>query len=81
VVAPGTQRRPPAARADLGRQALALVAGTGEHDAPVEPVTGDDPAGLREDAATLRALLPARGAGAALSGRASRQRAAPWVAT
>jgi len=56
---PGTQRRPLAARAELWRQALALAAGTGEHDALLEFVAGDDPARLREDAATLRALLPA----------------------
>jgi len=55
---PGTQRQPLAARADLWRRALTLAAGSGDHDALLEFVAGDDPARLREDAATLRALLP-----------------------
>jgi len=55
---PGTRRRPLAARADLWRRVLALAAGAGEHDALLEFVADDDPARLREDAATLRDLLP-----------------------
>lgn len=56
---PRSERLPLSARAELWRQAFAMVAAAGgEHDALLEFVPEDDPSLLRSETATLRELLP-----------------------
>src|SRR5699024_1218075 len=55
---PGHERLPLAERAELWREAFALLAAEGsDRDALLEFVPGDDPAVLRREADTLRTLI------------------------